>query len=202
MSDASGEHTVETHSSMGLVMAVYTARIRFICVLCASCGSSQCCIRHDLQFVDAGRGCKRRPYGRGILQSRSHDCLIGSHGVSFCLRHPVAMSVFIMCSGLCACTQNPNDTAYNRCSCHSGHKLRCKLCRTVSFIIIWDIVLQQFPNFRIRVLVPYIILEIADLDSIKSDILLFQYPFHGNLDDVPVELQLEHIDLQGNYLLK
>ena len=34
---------------------------------------------HDLQFVNAGRGCKRRPYGRGILQSRSHDCLVGSH---------------------------------------------------------------------------------------------------------------------------
>ena len=33
----------------------------------------------DLQFVNAGRGCKRRPYGRGILQSLSHDCLIGSH---------------------------------------------------------------------------------------------------------------------------
>ena len=37
------------------------------------------CILHDLQFVNAGRGCKRRPYGRGILQSRSHDCLIGNH---------------------------------------------------------------------------------------------------------------------------
>ena len=23
------------------------------CVLCASCGSSQCCILHDLQFVNA-----------------------------------------------------------------------------------------------------------------------------------------------------
>ena len=29
--------------------------------------------------ANAGRGCKRRPYGRGILQSRCHDCLIGSH---------------------------------------------------------------------------------------------------------------------------
>ena len=28
------------------------------CVLCASCGSSQCCVLHDLQFVNAGRGCK------------------------------------------------------------------------------------------------------------------------------------------------
>ena len=50
----------------------------YVCVLCASCGSSQYGILHDLQFVDAGRGCKRRPYGRGILQSLSYDCLIGS----------------------------------------------------------------------------------------------------------------------------
>ena len=28
-------------------------------VLCASWGSSQRCILHDLQFVKAGRGCKR-----------------------------------------------------------------------------------------------------------------------------------------------
>ena len=32
-----------------------------------------------MQFVNAGRGCKRRPYGRGILKSRSHDCFIGRH---------------------------------------------------------------------------------------------------------------------------
>ena len=34
---------------------------------------------HDLQFVNADRGCKRRPYGRGILQIRAHECLICSH---------------------------------------------------------------------------------------------------------------------------
>ena len=28
----------------------------YVCVLCASCGSSQCCVLHDLQFVNAGRG--------------------------------------------------------------------------------------------------------------------------------------------------
>ena len=49
-----------------------------VCVLCASCGSCQCCVLHNLQFVNAGRGCKRRPYGRGILQSRSHNCLVVS----------------------------------------------------------------------------------------------------------------------------
>ena len=48
-----------------------------VCVLCASCGSSQCYIMHDLQFVNAGLGYKRRPYGKGILLSRSYDCLVG-----------------------------------------------------------------------------------------------------------------------------
>ena len=27
----------------------------YVCVLYASCGSSQCCVLHDLQFVNAGR---------------------------------------------------------------------------------------------------------------------------------------------------
>ena len=55
----------------------FVMQILYGCILCASRGSSQCGILHDLQFVNAGRGCKRRPYGRGVLQRRSHDCLIG-----------------------------------------------------------------------------------------------------------------------------
>ena len=57
----------------------FVIQMLYVCVLCASCGSSQCCVLHDLQFVNAGRGCNRRPYRRGILQSRSHNCFIGSH---------------------------------------------------------------------------------------------------------------------------
>ena len=57
----------------------FVMQMLYACVLCASSGSSQCCILNDLQFVNSGRGCKWRPYGRGILKSRSHDCLIGSH---------------------------------------------------------------------------------------------------------------------------
>ena len=34
-----------------------------ILYVCASCGSSQCCVLHDLQFNNAGRGCRMRPYG-------------------------------------------------------------------------------------------------------------------------------------------
>ena len=51
-----------------------------ICCMFVSCmSSSQCCVLHDLQFVIAGPGCNRRPYRRDILQSRSHNCFIGSH---------------------------------------------------------------------------------------------------------------------------
>ena len=57
----------------------FVMQMLYVCVLCASCGSSQCYVLHDLQFVNAGRGCNRRPYRRGILQSRSHNCFIGSH---------------------------------------------------------------------------------------------------------------------------
>ena len=57
----------------------FVMQMLYVCVLCASYGSSQCCVLHDLQFVNAGRGCNRRPYRRGILQSRSHNCFIGSH---------------------------------------------------------------------------------------------------------------------------
>ena len=56
----------------------FVMHMLYVCVLYTTCGSSQCCILHDLQFVNAGRGCKRRPYGIGILHSRSHDCLIGA----------------------------------------------------------------------------------------------------------------------------
>ena len=59
--------------------ACFVMQMLYVCVLCASCGSSQWCVLHDLQFVNACRGCNRRPYRRGILQSRSHKCFIGSH---------------------------------------------------------------------------------------------------------------------------
>ena len=81
----------------------FVMQMLYFCVLCASCDSSQCCILHDLQFVNAGRGCKRSSYGRGIFQSRSHDCLVGSH--ECLLPHPVAVTAFLICRGLCACTE-------------------------------------------------------------------------------------------------
>ena len=29
----------------------FVMQMMYVCVLCASCGSSQCCVLHDLQFV-------------------------------------------------------------------------------------------------------------------------------------------------------
>ena len=51
----------------------FVMKMLYVCVLCASYGSSHSCVLHDVQFVNAGRGCNRRPYRRGILQSRSHN---------------------------------------------------------------------------------------------------------------------------------
>ena len=44
------------------VCECFVMQMLYVCGLCASCGSSQCCVLHDLQFVNAGRGCNRRPY--------------------------------------------------------------------------------------------------------------------------------------------
>ena len=69
-------------------------------VLCESC-----CVLHDLQFVNAGQGCKRQPYGRTYSRAGLMTALYVVMSVSFCLPHPVAVSVFIICIGLWACTE-------------------------------------------------------------------------------------------------
>ena len=85
-------------------VCIWCMQMLYVCISCASCGSSKCSVMRDLQFVNAGRGCKRRPYGRGILQSRSHNCLVGSHECIF-LFTPSCCSAFMICRGLCACTE-------------------------------------------------------------------------------------------------
>ena len=45
----------------------FVMQMLYVYVLRASCSSSQCCVLHVLQFVNACRGCKMRPYGKGIL---------------------------------------------------------------------------------------------------------------------------------------
>ena len=78
-------------------------------LLCSCCMCVYCVhpvsVLHDLQFVNAARGCNRRPYGRGILQSRSHNCLVGNHECLLLFTPSCAVSDFMICRGLCACTE-------------------------------------------------------------------------------------------------
>ena len=83
----------------------FVMQMLYVCVWCASGGSSQCCIRHDLKFVNTGRGSKRRPYGGGILQRWSHNCLVGSYECLVLLPHPVAVGAFMILRSLSMCTE-------------------------------------------------------------------------------------------------
>ena len=39
--------------------SVSSCMMLYVWVLCSLCGSPQCCVLYDLQFVNAGRGCNR-----------------------------------------------------------------------------------------------------------------------------------------------
>ena len=58
-------------------MSISSCRCMFLsCVHPVAVLNAAFCMTH---FVNDGRGCKMRPYRRGILQSRSHNCFIGIH---------------------------------------------------------------------------------------------------------------------------
>ena len=65
----------------------FVMQLLYVCVCCASCDSSQCCMTCSLLMLVEDE--------RGILQSRSHDCLVGSHESFLLLPHPVAVGAFI-----------------------------------------------------------------------------------------------------------
>ena len=64
----------------------FDMQLLYVCILSTSCGSSQCCVLHDLQFVNAGRGCNRRPYRRGILSLLFTELF--AHGIVHCCNTP------------------------------------------------------------------------------------------------------------------
>ena len=49
------------------MLYVSSCRCLYVCVLCASCGSSQCCVLHDLQFVNAIGDHTEEAYSRAGL---------------------------------------------------------------------------------------------------------------------------------------
>ena len=50
----------------------FVMQVLHVCVLCASCGSSQCCILHDFPFVNAGR---ELYVGMVVCISWLHSCV-------------------------------------------------------------------------------------------------------------------------------
>ena len=54
----------------------FVMHVLYVYVLCASCGSYQCFFLHDLQFVNAGRGCKRRPNGRRLQATQQSQTAV------------------------------------------------------------------------------------------------------------------------------
>ena len=44
-------------------------QMMYVCVLCAFCGSSQCCVLHDLQFVNAIGDLMEEAYSRPGLMT-------------------------------------------------------------------------------------------------------------------------------------
>ena len=64
----------------------------------------------------------------------SGECCFGMmyvewYGVCNCGVFSV-VETMVYYGGVWRCVCAPNDTSYLRWSCHSGHKLLCKLCRT------------------------------------------------------------------------
>ena len=67
------------------------------------------CVHHvvvlNAAFCMTCRLLMRADDGRGIFQSRSHDCLIDNHEHLLCLPHPISVNTFIICSRLCTYTK-------------------------------------------------------------------------------------------------
>ena len=45
---------VEQHVLVYGKYECFVMQMLYVCVLCASCGSTQCCVLHDLHFVNTG----------------------------------------------------------------------------------------------------------------------------------------------------
>ena len=84
----------------------FVMQMLYVCVLCSSCGRSQCCVLHDLRSLvmlvgDARGDHMEDAYSRAVLITALYVAM----SVSLCLPHSLAVSAFIICRGLCACTE-------------------------------------------------------------------------------------------------
>ena len=68
----------------------FVMQMVYVFVLCASCVGSQCCILHDLQFVNTRGDHMEEVYSRASLMTALYVVM----SVSYCLLHSVAVGVF------------------------------------------------------------------------------------------------------------
>ena len=82
----------------------FVMHMLYVRVLCASCVlNAAFCMTYSLLMLleDAIGDHTEEAYSRAGLIT----VLYVAMSVSFCLRHPVAVSVFMICRGMCACTE-------------------------------------------------------------------------------------------------
>ena len=124
----------------------------YVCVLCASCGNSQGCVLHDLQFViDVSGDYMEEAYCRAGLITALYVAMI----VSFCLPHPVAVSAFMICRSFCMlCVHFGTKARPRTCGCVAmGSAL---LCIVRSRLLVYsagsgvNIVQVALSGFRLR----------------------------------------------------
>ena len=73
----------------------FVMQMLYVCVLCASCGSLLMLVE------DAIDDHTEEAYSRvGLITA-----LYVAMSISFCLPRPVAVSAFMICRGVCACTE-------------------------------------------------------------------------------------------------
>ena len=115
--------------NVGCVASDFKMVLKYVVCLCSGCDG--CCV--FCLYCEAW-SCRCSCMG-SVSVSSCRCCMFVS-----CV-HPVAVlyAAFCMTSSLLMLVEDargdniveaPNDTAYKRCSCHSGFKLLCKLCRT------------------------------------------------------------------------
>ena len=63
----------------------FVMQMLYVCVLCASCGRYQCCVLHDLQFVNANI----QPYLQDVLKwTKDNDLLLNTDKMTCTLLTP------------------------------------------------------------------------------------------------------------------
>ena len=83
----------------------FVMQMLYVCVLCASCDSSQCYVLHNLLFLMLIEDVRDDHIEGSYFRASLITDLYVAMSVFFCIPNHVAVSAFMICGGLCACTE-------------------------------------------------------------------------------------------------